>query len=413
MHEGGNMTKKVINKSRRNFMKTGLTGIAGLSILPGITRANDEKTPESKSKKAPSIFRTLGKTGLRLPIVSMGVMNADNPKLVEAALDAGITLLDTANGYQRGRNEEMIGNVIKNRPRDSYVLGTKIYETRNRKTGLFPEDAKSDTFIEKFETSLKRLGVEQVDILYLHSIARKEALLFEPYITAMQKLKTQGKTRFIGVSTHVNEPAIINAATDSQQYDVVLTAYNFKQPHRLDTKKAIARAAKAGLGVVAMKTQAGVYWDQERQQPINMKAALKWVLNDTNVHTAIPGFTTFDQMNLDISVMRDITLTEEEKSDLRLGQKLSSGGLYCAQCRKCTSQCPHHLEIPTMMRSYMYAYGYKNLQKARETLISTGTRKLPCQDCSSCGVNCTMGFDIKKRMLDIHRIKDIPEEFLA
>ena len=77
------------------------------------------------------------------------------------------------------------------------------------------------------------------------------------------------------------------------------------------------KASKAGIGIVAMKTQAGVYWDEEKQNKINMKAALKWALQSPHVHTSIPGFATFDQLNEDLEVMSDITLTDKDKKDLR------------------------------------------------------------------------------------------------
>jgi predicted aldo/keto reductase-like oxidoreductase len=407
------MIKKENQKSRRYFMKTGLTGIAGISMFPTIAKGKIDSPAANKETTIPPISRTLGKTGIRIPVVSMGVMNADNPKLVEAALDSGIKMLDTAHGYQRGRNEEMIGKIIKNRPRDSYVIGTKIYESRDMKTGLFPAEATGDSIFEKFEISLKRLGIDHVDILYLHNISRKESLLFEPYLNALLKLKKQGKTNFIGVSTHVNEPEVIRAAADSKVYDVVLTAYNFRQPHWQKVKKAIEYAARAGLGIVAMKTQAGVYWDRERLHPINMTAALKWVLNDPNVHTAIPGFTTFDQIQLDLTVLKDLTLTREEKKDLEKGEKMSLAGLYCSQCGTCISQCTHQLDIPTLMRSYMYAYGYRNLGQARDTLLSANSHALPCYTCSTCSIKCTQGFNVREKILDISRLKNIPEEFLV
>lgn len=80
-----------------------------------------------------------------------------------------------------------------------------------------------------------------------------------------------------------------------------------RQKNKGEIGQAMARAAKAGIGIVAMKTQAGVYWDKERQEPINMKAALKWALQNENVHTSIPGFTAFDQMELDLTVMENLT----------------------------------------------------------------------------------------------------------
>lgn len=408
------MKKQSVNKSRRNFIKNGVAGMAGITVIPSWLKANSREKQADKRHTKNIIHRILGKTGLKVPVVSMGVMNADNPRLVEAALNSGITLLDTAHGYQRGRNEEMIGEVIKGRPRDSYMIATKIYEDRDRTTGLFPEHARGETLIEKFEISLKRLGIEHVEILHLHNISRGESALFEPYLSALQKLKKQGKARFIGVSTHVNEPEVIRAVANSGQYDVILTAYNFRQSQVSGISHAIAHAARAGLGIIAMKTQAGVYWDKERQHPINMKAALKWALNDENVHTAIPGFTTFDQLQLDITVMEDLCLSEEEKSELLNGQKVSWTGLYCAQCRKCVSQCPHHLDIPTLMRSYMYAYGYRNLSQARETLESASLSDLPCIRCQTCSVsNCTMGFPVREKLLDIYRIRQVPLEFLA
>lgn len=407
------MCGKNIKKSRRHFIKKGATAIAGAAIIPSLLKGEQQKKAIKNVKDKKLIYRILGKTGIKLPVVSMGVMNSDNPKLVEAALDAGIVYLDTAHVYQRGRNEGMIGQVIKNRPRDSFVLGTKIYENRDRKTGLFPKDANGSTIIEKMEISLKRLGLDHVDILYLHNIPRKESALFEPYMSALQKLKKDGKARFIGVSTHVNEPEVIRATADSKVYDVILTAYNFRQPHLAEVKSAITHAAKAGLGIVAMKTQAGGFWDRERQHPINMKAALKWALQNENVHTCIPGFTTFDQLNLDMMVMEDLTLTQEEKADLKKDKTLAMNGLYCAQCQKCLRQCSEKLEIPTLMRSFMYAYGYRNLVKAKEILQDLNLSPNPCNHCHTCSVECTMGFDIQKRVTDIVRIRDIPEDFLT
>jgi len=403
------------NKSRRQFLKNGTAGIAGIALLPSVLGSRGLADGENP-RPGPPVTRTLGKTGIRLPVVSMGVMNADNPKLVEAALDAGILHLDTAWIYQRGRNEEMIGQVIKGRTRDSFVVATKVYMPKDRKTGLFLKEPEDTPFLEKFETSLKRLGLDHVDILYLHNVPRVENVTYEPYLSDLLTLKKQGRAKFIGVTTHQNEPQVIRATVAAGVYDVILTAYNFRQPHRDEVKKAIGEAARAGLGVVAMKTQAGVYWDEERQHPINMKAALKWVLQDENVHTAIPGFTTFDQMEEDLSVMADLRLTPQEENELKQKHAASLAGLYCAQCRSCLSQCSADMDIPSLMRSYMYAHGYRNRFQAKQTLtqaIDPRNTRLPCLDCSRCAVRCTMGFDVRKRLIDIHRIGTVPEEFLA
>jgi len=405
------MIQKTSGMQRRSFLKMGLAGVAGLSAAQVLAGKDSGPGRSQDQAGLKVIHRTLGKTGLKLPVVSMGVMNADNPALVAAALDAGIVMLDTAWGYQRGRNETMIGQVIKGRPRDSYVLATKVPGDRDRKTGFLLPETSAENFKTKFDTSLERLGLEYVDILYLHNLKRGQDAQSEPMIKALQDEKKQERARFIGVTTHAGEPEVIRAAIEAGVYDVVLTAYNFRKDYLKDLRQAVAEAAEAGLGVVAMKTQGGVFWDKEKTDPINMKAALKFALQDTNLHTAIPGFTAFDQMHDDLSVMEDLTLTEQEYADLRLDEK--TGGLYCQACERCLPQCPQQLPIPDVMRSYMYVYGYGNLEKAHTLLTSLDLEEDPCGACSSCNVTCAKRFDVRDRVRDVARLKSLPADFFA
>jgi predicted aldo/keto reductase-like oxidoreductase len=386
---------------RRSFIRDGVTGLAGVGALGALGkrgRAFVLGAETSPGKKF--ITRRLGRTGYVLPVVSLGVMNSNNPDLVRAALDGGIVHLDTANGYQRGTNETMIGKVLAGRPRDSYVIATKVPGIpRDRNTGLFSPETKAETFLTMFDTSLKRLGLEYVNILYLHNVLKRESVVFEPLLKALQKVKADGRAKFIGVSTHGGEPEVIRAVIETGVHDVVLSGYNFRKTYLPELDAAIADAVKAGIGIVAMKTLAGGYWDEERQQPINARAALKWALSNPNITTAIPGMTTFDQLQADLEVAKDLTLTPAEIKDLRLDQK--TGGLYCQQCGTCLGQCPEGLPIPTLMRGYMYAYGYRNLDLARDVVAEMGLPRDPCANCETCAVSCPMRFDVKSRVSSV------------
>ncbi len=414
-----------MDRKRRAFLKTSLAGAVGATLLPACTGgtptkqepsappspppgapaepaapAPAEPTPAEPAAAAGPIVRKLGKTGLEIPIVSIGAMTMTDPAILVAALDGGVRHIDTAHVYQGGRSEEMVAKAIAGRPRDSVILSTKVP----------PDEGGAKAFVEKFETSLGRLGVDYVDILYRHSAKGRKDVLDEPIMAAMTKLKQQGKVHHLGVSTHRNEPEVIRAAIESKVFEVVLAAYNFRQPHRDEMDKAIAEAAAAGIGIVAMKTQAGVYLDAARTKPINMTAALKWALKNPNVTTAIPGVTTFEQMELDLTVLPDTTLTPAEEKDLAEAQK--TAGLFCSQCGDCAGQCDRGVDVPTLMRSYMYTYGYGNPARARDSLDRLGA--LACTDCDSCRVtSCTMGIDIARRVHDIRRLVSVPRQFIG
>jgi hypothetical protein len=405
------MGSEKMNESRRNFMKNGIAGLAGAAVLPAVLRA-ERKTGEEKEDNRKIVYRVLGKTGIKVPIVSIGAQ-AKDPAVYKAALDAGLTHFDTANRYGSGQHETMIGEIVSGLPRESFLITTKVYQPLDQKTGLYKKEATTENFISDAEEGLKRLGVEYVDILLLHALAQKGAVMYEPALEALQKLKQDGKVRAIGVSTHTNEAEVIDAVTESGVHDIVLTAYNFRQPHRADMNAAIARAAKAGIGVIAMKTQAGVYWDKERRQKIDMKAALKWVLQNENVHTSIPGFETFEQLEEDLSAMENLKMTEEEKEALEVGMRTGAEGLYCSQCGMCRDQCGRGFDIPSLMRSYMYAYGYRDLAMAKRAAAPVINSGIPCADCADCSVRCTMGFDVKDKIADIARLEQVPDEFVV
>jgi len=383
--------------NRRNFLKLSAATGAAMALIPTGIQAHEN---EMNKKKLP--VRTLGKrTGIKLPVLSMGVMRADNTSVVKAAYNSGIVHFDTANGYQNGKNEEMLGEFFADKPRESFVLATKIGEKRS--------DEAASNFIEKFETSMKRLKMSYVDILYFHGLSTEEDVNYTPVLEVMLKLKKEGRVKYLGLSTHSGEPVAINAAVNNGNYDVVLTSYNYTQKHLAELNPAIDRAAKAGLGIVAMKTMAGGYLDRERTQKVNTRAALKWALQNPNIHTAIPGFTSFDMLEESLDAAMNLKMTKEENKYLAMGYDT----MYCQGCRLCEVQCPKRLPIPEMMRAYMYSYGYKSPILAKEVIDELALNDNPCGDCSACTVKCTNGFQVAQKIKDISRLQYVPQEFLA
>ena len=227
----------------------------------------------------------------------------------------------------------------------------------------------------------------------------------------LKNLKREGRVRFIGISTHSNEHEIINAMVDAGFWDVVLTRYNFSLSYLDKLEASIKRAAESGMGVVAMKTLAGGFLDRERTKPVNAKAALKWALQNENVHTAIPGMTSFDMLEEDLKVMVDIRMTDAEKKDIMI--TASEQGLFCTTCNNCLEKCSKSLPVPDLMRAYMYAYGYANMEMAHSLLSELETGPDPCVDCSDCAIdNCTKRFDIRSKITDISRLVNVPGDFI-
>ncbi len=384
-----------------------MAGAAGMAAFSPVIESTPSPLQDQKI-----ISRTLGRTGMVVPVISFGVMRADNPGLCKAAYEKGIKLFDTANGYQNGNNETMLGNIFKSYARNSFYLATKVKPAGVDREGKPTGDTTADDFLKKFAESMTRLQLDYVDILYVHEIRNTDMLEYKPIINAVQKLKKDKKAKFIGFSTHANEPAVISAAADLNTFDVILTSCNFKQTYADGLSAAIRKAAKSGIGIVGMKPMAGGgFLDKEKTKRINPTAAMKWVLSNPDVTTIIPGMTEFDHLDTDIRLLTDITISDAEKQDLIIAS--AAPGLYCTQCTSCLQQCPKKLPVNDLMRAYMYAYGYSDTKMAYSLLNELGTGSDPCEDCTACTVNCTKRFDVRNKISDISRLINVPEDFLV
>jgi predicted aldo/keto reductase-like oxidoreductase len=178
-----------------------------------------------------------------------------------------------------------------------------------------------------------------------------------------------------------------------------------------ELKTSIEKAAAKGVGIIAMKTQVG-----GRRFPLPdgvtdydsttiNQAALKWVMRNENITTAIPGYTTFEHMREDFDIAYNLEFNEKEKC--LLGDcKLKVGMGYCRQCDLCLGDCPAGVDVPTLMRTHMYAAQYANFHHARVTLdeIESGRGLEVCSGCGKCIVSCPHSVDVAANIEELKLI---------
>lgn len=176
-------------------------------------------------------YRTLGRTGVKVSPLCLGAMNFPEPsgekesiEIINRALDGGINFIDTANVYQTGESEKIVGRALKkNGRRNEIVLATKVYGTM----GEGPNEGGVSRYhiIQSCEDSLRRLKTDHIDLYQLHrpglTVPQDETL------RAFDDLVKAGKVRYIGCSTH---PAwmVMEALATSEKYNLV--RYISEQP---------------------------------------------------------------------------------------------------------------------------------------------------------------------------------------
>lgn len=367
---------------------------------------------QAKSAPVPLAWRTLGKTGVKVTTVSFGCMTTSDMSVIQHAADIGIVHFDTARAYQGGNNERMVGAALKDRRKQVIVSSKSQGKTR--------KDALAD-----LDVSLRELGSDYLDIWYLHN-RNDPAEVSDDLLEAQRAAKQAGKIRFAGVSTHFNMDRMLPYLAKLGQTDVVLTTYNFamrsvaaadnnaRDASRSDMASAIRAAREAGMGVIAMKALAGgtvrvqrgdrLYGANPQALTAQLNqagaplAAIKWVLRNPSVDTAIICMTDHEQLEENVRAMSEPFTTRDEKL---LAESLARiGPLYCCMCGACSGVCGRGVPVPDVLRFLSYADGYGQFAMARECYMALPerVRAIRCGDCRECSVACPNGVQVRERV---------------
>jgi predicted aldo/keto reductase-like oxidoreductase len=396
------MTQKRI--SRRRFLRnlTVTCSCSGLFARPISARYAAGKTGKNDAfaDKANMEYLMLGKTGLKVSAVSFGVMRLTEPAVLFEALDMGINYFDTAHGYQRGNNEKMLGNVLKEYGRKKVFIATKI-PPYSRIFGM----NKPRTMETKMEESLRRLKTDYVDVLFLHNIKDPNWPAQDEMLSFCQKMKETGKTRFVGISLHTDGKTYVNTvnqALKTDAYDVILASLNYKSSQ--EEINALKRAHRKNVGIVAMKTQAGGYKHGYNAHINPHQAALRWVLDRDFVDCAIPGMVNRRQLSENAKVI-GMKMGWSDRKTLAVYYDAIKDR-YCLRCGACKSLCKKAVEIPSIHRSLMYWEGYEDFGLGQTTYrrLSTTENGLTCMSCPTPTCICKNGIQIPERMRHAHTI---------
>jgi predicted aldo/keto reductase-like oxidoreductase len=376
--------------SRRRFLKTAAATGAATAI------ASSDLALAAAAPSFPTI--TLGKTGQVVTRLGMGTSWDVEPSFVQLMLAAGVTYIDTAESYEKGKSESTIGEVLERtgKRKDVYLV-TKNSSYRKVQG---PEAAK--IFEKKLVESLERLRTDYADSYYMHGLTGEQIpLLFEPSVkAAFEALKKSGKIRFCGLSCHDKRlPEVVEAAAKCGWLDQIMIQYNFRTMSGDDVRRAVDAASKANLGIVAMKSQGGAGQFKEVGNATKFndfvakgfkkeQAAIKAVFADERIHMVVSEMTNRDQLRENSAAARD-PLTEKQSRHLE-EHRQKTAHLYCHGCGHLCETAAKGVPVATVLRYLRYYQVYGKREQARELYqaLPPAARDLATADLAAAEAAC-------------------------
>lgn len=400
-------------QDRRTFIKTVAGG--ALAVGSSLTRwPGPAQAPIPHPAEGGMACRRLGRTGLAVSEISLGSSPLPDYELLRTIIDHGVNYIDTSHNYDNGNAERQIGRLLRDVGRDKVRVATKFHVTARDTPASIMATAHG---------SLRRLGIETIDVLMIHGAETAAVVVDERVLEAFEKLKAEGACRFRGLSCHANHDAVIRKAVDCGLYDMVQMGYNvfdIQEPAReveaypdyLATSgiRALLDLTRAhDVGVIAMKTLkiGGRRQDLSRYRTgaaSLYQAMLKWVLDDGRVASAVTEILNRGQMEEDLGAAGTrLSAGERETLERYVGE---NGTDYCHACAGCRRTCPEGLDAPAILRALAYHESFGKSDRARHEYAAaarTGSGRV-CRDCGACERACPYGVAVRARLREARRV---------
>ncbi|MGO4951488.1 aldo/keto reductase [Paenibacillus sp. DRB1-1] len=298
----------------------------------------------------------LGSSDLLVGEIGLGCMSVGTDEqqgvyLIHEALDRGVNLLDTADLYQHGRNEEIVGAAIRGR-RQEVILATKVGNRRLPGQEGWGWDPSKKYILSAVKESLRRLGTDYIDLYQLHGGTIDDPM--DETIEAFEQLQREGAIRYYGISSI--RPHVIREYVERSNIVSVMNQYSLldrraeEEVLPLLQERGISVIARGPVasGVLADKGEGKVakgYLDYEEAELLDVRkqlkafagsersmgqTAIRYSLSHPTVATVIPGASSLGQLEHNISAADIAPLTQQERQTL---QQISRANRYDAQYR--------------------------------------------------------------------------------
>lgn len=410
-HENAALTRRTLLKAAAAVAAAGGAAAAGYaawrnsSYLFLMRQAPTESAHPNPAWKNATVrrYRPLGNTGIRMSDISFGGGAIDNADVVARAVERGINYFDTSPDYSKTGSEQTIGRALK-RLRDKVYLASKFCTGE----GHLPKDTPVADIMRAVEGSLTRLQTDYLDVCLIHEVNSIDRLMAPTFHEAFDRLKEQGKVRFLGVSSHTpNLEAVMRHAVASGRFNVLLVAHNFG--NWPDLTNIFRDARQRGVGVIAMKTlkgaQATVLKDFADRSQAFSQAAFKWVLRNPDVSGLVVSIVDFDQIDEYLYASGQPLEAADAVLLERYDQVVSKD--YCRPgCGACLDRCPSGVPVDDILRYAMYYenYGREDEARMRYAALPPERAAAHCVNCPApCQAACPFELPIRNKLLRAHR----------
>ncbi|MBQ7932956.1 MAG: aldo/keto reductase [Clostridia bacterium] len=361
----------------------------------------------------------LGMGCMRLPVTAEDpdTVDLDAVKQMAAyAMEKGINYYDTAWGYHGGMSEIIMGEVLKEYPRDSFYLADKFpgYDLSNM-----------DKVKEIFEKQLEKCQVDYFDYYMFHNVCELnvEAYLDPKYgiLDYLLEQKRNGRIRHLGFSAHGACDTLrrfLDAYGEHMEFCQI--QLNWMDWTMQNAREKVTLLNEYHMPIWVMEPlRGGKLVMLEEKHAAKLKAlhpdepvsawSFRFLQSIPGVTMVLSGMSSFDQLQENIATFEtEEPLNDEEKNVLFAisAEMISKGTLPCTACRYCTDHCPMELDIPGLIALYndhTYTGGGLMVPMAVEAMPEN-KRPSACIGCQSCEAVCPQNIGISKMMTDFSEI---------